>query len=106
MKVAIPKERADDEHRVALTPDTAAKLKAASLDVSVESGAGSGAYILDEAYENAGVKVVKSAGPLLAAADAVLQVHAPEAGELPLLKRGSVLVSFLQPATQPQIVNA
>ena len=49
MKVAIPKERAADERRVALTPDTAAKLIAASLEVSVESGAGDGAYILDGA---------------------------------------------------------
>ena len=60
MKVAIPKERSDDERRVALTPDTATKLKAAALDVSVEAGAGSGAYIPDEAYEKAGVQVVKT----------------------------------------------
>ena len=82
MKVAIPKERADDERRVALTPDTAAKLKAASLEVSVESGAGAAAYIPDEAYEKAGVKVVKSADALLEDADAVLKVQAPEAGEI------------------------
>ena len=62
MKVAIPKERATDERRVALVPDTAAKLKAASLDVSVESGAGAGAYIPDDAYEAAGVTVVWCGG--------------------------------------------
>lgn len=106
MKVAIPKERAGDERRVALTPDTATKLKAASLDVSVESGAGSGAYIPDEAYEKAGVKVVKGADSLLEDADAVLKVQAPEADEVGLLKSGSVLISFLQPATQADIVRA
>jgi NAD(P) transhydrogenase subunit alpha len=90
VKIATPKERAADEHRVALVPDTAAKLKAASLDVSVESGAGAGAYITDEAYEAAGVKVVKAAATLLGDADAVLKV----------------LISFLQPATQADVVRA
>jgi NAD(P) transhydrogenase subunit alpha len=106
VKVAIPKERAPDEHRVALVPDTAAKLKAASLDVSVESGAGAGAFITDGAFEAAGVKVVKAAGPLLGDADAVLKVQAPMIEEVGLLKSGSVLISFLQPATQADVVRA
>ena len=106
MKVAIPKERAPDELRVALVPDTAAKLIAASLDVSIEAGAGAGAFIPDEAYEKAGVKVVKAADLLLKDADAVLKVQAPAAKEVDLLKSGSVLISFLQPATQADIVKA
>ena len=106
MKVAIPKERAPDEHRVALVPDTAAKLKAASLDVSVESGAGAGAFIPDGAFEAAGVQVVKAAGPLLGDADAVLKVQAPMIEEVGLLKSGSVLISFLQPSTQADVVRA
>ena len=95
-----------DERRVALVPDTAAKLVAAALDVSVEAGAGAGAYISDEAYEKAGVKVVKAAAALLADADAVLKVQAPAVTEVGLLKSGSVLISFLQPATQGDIVKA
>ena len=106
MKVAIPKELAPDERRVALVPDTATKLKAASLDVSVEAGAGAGAYISDDAYEAAGVKVVKTAATLLADADAVLKVQAPSTEEVDLLKSGSVLISFLQPATQADVVKA
>ena len=53
----------------------------------MESGAGSGAYIPDEAYEKAGVKVVKGADALLKDADAVLKVQAPEASEVDLLKK-------------------
>ena len=106
MKVAIPKERAPDERRVALVPDTAAKLKASALDVSVESGAGVGAYISDEAYESSGVKVVKTAESLLKDADAVLKVQAPSTDEVALLNSGSVLISFLQPATQADVVKA
>ena len=106
MKVAIPKERAPDERRVALVPDTAAKLKVATLEVSIESGAGAGAYIPDEAYEAAGVKVVKTAASLLEDADVVLKVQAPSTDEVEMLKGGSVLISFLQPATQAEIVKA
>jgi NAD(P) transhydrogenase subunit alpha len=106
VKVATPKEHAPDEHRVALVPDSAAKLKAASLDVSVESGAGAGAYITDEAYEAAGVKVVNTAASLLGDADAVLKVQAPSTDEVGLLKSGSVLISFLQPATQAEVIRA
>ncbi|HXI96278.1 MAG TPA: Re/Si-specific NAD(P)(+) transhydrogenase subunit alpha, partial [Candidatus Acidoferrum sp.] len=106
MKVAIPKERAPDERRVALVPDTAAKLIAAALDVSVESGAGAGAYLPDDAYEKAGVKVVKGAETLLGDADVVLKVQAPSVAEVGLLKSGCVLVSFLQPATQGDAVKA
>jgi len=106
VKVAIPKELAPDERRVALVPDTATKLKAASLDVSVEAGAGAGAYISDDAYAAAGVKVVKNAATLLADADAVLKVQAPSTEEVDLLKSGSVLISFLQPATQADVVKA
>jgi NAD(P) transhydrogenase subunit alpha len=106
VKVAVPKERAADERRVALVPDTAAKLIAAALEVSVEAGAGAGAYVPDEAYEKAGVKVVKSAEALLKDADVVLKVQAPEPGEVDLLKSGSFLISFLQPATQADTVKA
>jgi NAD(P) transhydrogenase subunit alpha len=106
VKVAIPKERAPEERRVALVPDTAAKLVAAKLEVSVEVGAGSGAFIPDDAYEKAAVKVVKGAEALLKDADAVLKVQAPAVNEVGLLKSGSVLISFLQPATQADIVNA
>jgi NAD(P) transhydrogenase subunit alpha len=106
VKVAIPKESAQDERRVALVPDTATKLVAAGLEVSVESGAGSSAFVPDEAFEAAGVKVVKGAGPLLRDADVVLKVQAPSIPEVELLQKGAVLISFLQPATQGDIVMA
>jgi NAD(P) transhydrogenase subunit alpha len=106
VKVGTPKETAADERRVALVPDTATRLGAAALDVTVESGAGSTAYITDEAYQQAGAKIVKSATTLLGEADAVLKVQAPSAGEIELIKKGAVLISFLQPATQGDIVRA
>ncbi|HEY5035342.1 MAG TPA: Re/Si-specific NAD(P)(+) transhydrogenase subunit alpha [Candidatus Dormibacteraeota bacterium] len=106
MRVAIPKETAQDERRVALVPDTATKLVAAGLDVTVEQGAGSSAFVPDEAYEAVGVKVFKGAAALLKDADVVLKVQAPSVGEVELLQKGAVLISFLQPATQGDIVTA
>jgi len=106
VKVAIPKETAAGERRVALVPDTATKLIAAGLQVSIQSGAGASAYLPDPAYVAVGVTVVPGAAELLADADAVLKVQPPDPAEVKLLKRGAVLVSFLQPATQADIVRA
>ena len=106
MKVGTPKETAPDERRVAVVPDTVTRLGAASLEVSVESGAGSAAYIPDEAFEKAGARIVKGAAELIGDSDAVLKVQAPSAAEVELVKKGAVLISFLQPATQGDIVRA
>jgi NAD(P) transhydrogenase subunit alpha len=106
VKVAIPRETAQDERRVALVPDTAAKLIAAGLELSVEQGAGVNAFVPDEAYEAAGAKVVVGAATLLKDAHVVLKVQAPSAGEVALLMKDAVLISFLQPATQGDIVSA
>ena len=106
MKVATPKETAADERRVALVPDTATKLIAAGLQVSVEAGAGAAAYLTDEAYRTAGVSVVTGVADVLRDADAVLKVQAPSVAEAGLVRAGAVLVSFLQPATQADIVRA
>jgi NAD(P) transhydrogenase subunit alpha len=105
VKVAVPKETAPEERRVALVPDTATKLVAAKLEVEVEAGAGAGAFVTDEAYQAAGAKLVKSASELLKDADAILKVQAPDAKEVDLLKKGAVLISFLQPATQGDTVK-
>jgi NAD(P) transhydrogenase subunit alpha len=105
VKVAVPKETTEEERRVALVPDTTTKLVAAKLEVEVEAGAGAGAYVTDEAYQAAGAKLVKSASELLKDADAVLKVQAPDAKEVDLLTNGAVLISFLQPATQGDIVK-
>ena len=106
MQVATPKETAEDERRVALVPDTATKLIAAGLEVCLESGAGEAAFLGDDAYKKAGVKVVKGAAAVLKDAGAVLKVQAPSAAEVDLLKSGAVLISFLQPATQGDIIRA
>jgi len=106
VKVGVPKEIEPGERRVALVPDTAKMLVAAGLEVAIEAGAGAAAYIGDDAYKQAGATVAGRAGALLRDADAVLKVQAPRESEISLLKKGAVLISFLQPATQGDIVRS
>jgi H+-translocating NAD(P) transhydrogenase subunit alpha len=106
VNVAVPKEIEHGERRVALVPDTAKMLIAAGLEVSIEAGAGAAAFLTDEAYASAGVKVAARGGTMLHYADAVLKVDAPRESEIALLKKGAVLISFLQPATQGDIVKS
>jgi H+-translocating NAD(P) transhydrogenase subunit alpha len=89
-----------------MVPDTATKLIAAGLEVAVQAGAGVGAFISDDAYQAVGVKVITHAADLLQGASAVLKVQAPLPSEVELLPASAVLISFLQPATQGDIVKA
>ena len=58
MKVGVARETAAGERRVALVPEALGKLTAAGLEILVEAGAGAGAMIPDEAFANAGARVV------------------------------------------------
>jgi H+-translocating NAD(P) transhydrogenase subunit alpha len=61
VKVGAPKERAEGERRVALTPQSAVALKKLGYESVVEAGAGDAARFSDEAYREAGVEVVPDA---------------------------------------------
>jgi H+-translocating NAD(P) transhydrogenase subunit alpha len=106
LKVAVPREIEQGERRVALVPDTARMLVAAGLEVSVEAGAGAAANFTDAQYTEAGATVAVRAGTILLAADAVLKVQAPRESEIAVMRKNSLLISFLQPATQGDIVKS
>ena len=96
MKLAVLKETAEGERRVAATPETAKKLIALGAEVAIEAGAGLSASIADPDYEAAGAKV----GPrreTLAGADAVLGVQGPDPATLEGLKPGALVVASLDP---------
>ena len=105
MKVAVPREIAPGERRVALVPEAAAALVKSGLEVLVETGAGDGAFHADAAFEKAGARIVPDAGTLYGEADVVLKVQKPTLGEVDRLREGAVLVSFLQPLTSPELVE-
>ncbi|MEO8306521.1 MAG: Re/Si-specific NAD(P)(+) transhydrogenase subunit alpha [Pseudomonadota bacterium] len=95
MLIGVPTETVAGEHRVALTPEVAKKLKALGHVVRVQSAAGLAASITDAAYSAAGCEIVDAASAL--GAELVLKVRAPSFTELPLLRRGAVLVGMLNP---------
>jgi len=105
VKVAVPREIAPGERRVALVPDAAAALVKSGLEVLVETGAGEGAFHADAAFEKAGARIVPDAGTLYGQADVVLKVQRPTLGEVDRLREGAVLVSFLQALTSPDLVE-
>jgi proton-translocating NAD(P)+ transhydrogenase subunit alpha len=105
VKVLVPKESAPGERRVAATPETVKKLKDAGLAVEVERGAGAAAGHSDRAYEEAGAAIVGDAGKAAAGADIVLRVQPPSDADIARLKKGSVLVCYLQPATYADSVR-
>jgi len=95
MRIGVPAETRLGETRVALTPETAKKLKAQGHSLHVQSGAGLAASVTDEAYLAAGAEVTDAAGAL--ACDMVLKVSAPTGAELALMKSGAALVGMLNP---------
>lgn len=93
MLVAVPKEIISGEKRVALIPQTIASLTKAGLAVMVESGAGDGAYISDEAYAEAGAKIAADADALYSSAEIIFKVRPPEPAEVDKMQEGCALIS-------------
>lgn len=101
MRLAIPRETTPGETRVSLVPETVMKLVKASLQVSVESGAGTAASFPDQAYAAAGATVAPGPRETYQGADLVVRVREPSAHptlgvhEADLVPNGAVYVGFL-----------
>jgi H+-translocating NAD(P) transhydrogenase subunit alpha len=106
VRVGVVKEILSGERRVALVPDTVSKLVAAKLEVAVQTGAGSEAFYPDDAYQKAGATLVADARTVLSQADALLKVQPPSLDEVTAMKSGAILIGFLQPAANAEIVKA
>ena len=105
LKVAIPKETAEFERRVAATPDTIKKLAALGCIVVIETGAGLGASITDDAFRAAGATIVSSAAETLKPADIVLKVQTPTSDELAHFKKGALLIAMLAPYSNQDLLG-
>ena len=111
MKIGIPKEIHQGEMRVATTPEAAAQIMKLGFSVSIESGAGLGANISDEAYKEAGVEIVADTRTLWKQSDIVMKVRAPERNlklaieETDLLSPNATLISFIWPAQNEALMQ-
>jgi NAD(P) transhydrogenase subunit alpha len=101
MRVAVPKETAPGERRVALVPETVAKLRDAGFDVRVERGAGADAGFADSDYESAGAELADYSS-LLDSAHAVTYVGRPSPDTAAALASGTVVIGFLEPLTDAE----
>ena len=99
-RVGVPRESRDGERRVALVPKMVEKLISRGLQVVVESGAGVGALMPDELFIEAGATIGNPWD-----ADVVVKVAPPTDEEIGRLHRGSVLVGFLAPRSDPEIAG-
>jgi H+-translocating NAD(P) transhydrogenase subunit alpha len=102
MKVAVVKESAPGERRVALVPETVPRLTQAGLEVLVEQGAGDGAWFPDSAYSKAGAIVVKT-DDLYATADVILMVTRPDEAQVGRLRAGQTVIGMLSPLIEPAL---
>ncbi len=102
--IGVPKEIKADELRVALTPDGTRELVNQGLEVRVQSKAGAGAGIDDEAFANAGAKIVTREEAW--AAHLVVKVKEPQEEEFGFLRRDMVLFTYLHLAAYPKVGEA
>jgi NAD(P) transhydrogenase subunit alpha len=99
MRIGVPKETATGEQRVALVPEVVSRLTGSGFEILVEKGAGSDASFTDAAYSEAGASLVDG---VLGQAEGIVKVQKPSPDEAGRLRRGDVLIGFLQPLTDQE----
>ncbi|HET9878228.1 MAG TPA: Re/Si-specific NAD(P)(+) transhydrogenase subunit alpha [Candidatus Limnocylindria bacterium] len=105
MKIAVPRETAEGETRVAATPQTVKAMVDDGNQVIVEAGAGEASSIPDEAYREAGAEIVPDAGALYSQAEMVLRVGRPSDEEAQMLRGGMVLIGTLGTLAKPDLAT-
>jgi NAD(P) transhydrogenase subunit alpha len=101
--VGVLTETAANETRVAVVPEIAAKLQAAGVRVFLERGAGTAAHFPDASYTGA---EFGDASAILASADVLLKVQPPSLAEVSALKKGAVVIGYMQAYARPDLVRA
>jgi len=104
LKIAVLKESAPGETRVAATPETVKKIVGLGHAVSIESGAGARASFPDEQFKAAGAEISADGG--LAGADLVAKVRRPSPGEIAKIKAGAGFVALLEPYGDKSAIDA
>ena len=105
MRVAVLKETRSAENRVALVPLGVKNLVKRGLTVTVQTGAGETSGVSDLMYRDAGAEIAASAQETLEDAKLILVVNPPSSNELAHLSEGSILVGFLDPLSDPDLVS-
>ncbi|HXX84406.1 MAG TPA: alanine dehydrogenase, partial [Casimicrobiaceae bacterium] len=102
MRIGVPKEIKVLEHRVGLTPESVREVCAHGHEVVVETHAGEGIGMNDDAYRRAGASIAATAQEVFASAEMIVKVKEPLAAERKMLKKGQVLFTYLHLAPDPE----
>ena len=105
MKIAILKEKAKGELRVAASPDSVERFVKLGCEVAIESDAGLSSNISNDDYKNAGAKVNAKLEILLKNADIVLAVNEPDDETLQLIPKNANLIAMLSPLSKKNIAK-
>jgi NAD(P) transhydrogenase subunit alpha len=103
--IAVPKELAQGEKRVATVPEVVRKLTISGYEVRVEHDAGTSAYYPDDLYAAAGAKIALSRTDLLSGARIVLRVQPPTVAEVDQLDEGTIIIGFMNAARNLEAVT-
>ena len=106
MRIGVPKEIKNHEYRVGLTPGSVRELVAHGHQVLVQSAAGAAIGLADEDYRAAGATLVPDAATVFAQVELIVKVKEPQASELPLLRPGQILYTYLHLAPDPKLTTA
>jgi H+-translocating NAD(P) transhydrogenase subunit alpha len=106
VKLAVPSESRPGERRVATVPEVLPRLKALGIETTIQAGAGARANFPDDAYAANGASVEGDPAQVFANAPIIARVQPPTAEETEMIPEGASLVSFLQPASQTEVVAA
>lgn len=105
MKIVIAKETHPDDPRVPIVPSGIKKLAEVGAEVEIETGLGSPIGFADEDYQEVGASVVQNVDKVLSEADMVLRLKKPELKMVEKLKPEAVLVSFLDPFNERELLE-
>ncbi len=106
MKIAVPRETAEGETRVALTPQAVGQIIADGNQVIVQAGAGTASFISDQAYRDAGATIAPDAATLYREGELILRAGKPSEAEVKQLRSGTTLVGTLGTLSHPKLAEA
>lgn len=106
MRIGVPKEIKNNEYRVGLVPAGVRELAASGHEVLVQSTAGAGIGLDDQAYVAAGAQIIANARDVFSASDLVVKVKEPQLAECRMLRPGQTLFTYLHLAADPEQARA
>jgi alanine dehydrogenase len=106
MKIGCVREVKNNEFRVGLTPDAAHEYFRAGHEVFIEAGAGSGSFISDLEYEQAGAKILPDAKSVWDTAEMIIKVKEPLEVEYNLMREGQILYTYFHFAASESLTRA